>query len=167
MTSAAQRVAAEDLEDRAGRAASFLARLIGRWRTTFSCESMPRDIEGAAQVDWVVDGVSILQRIDTEMLGAPVKSVRLLAYNPLRNCIEAASLEGAGVGIATGRGSVPERGAPFHLVSRVDEQHAGVLDLPTVSVQIIESDDRHVTDIYQLSAGGREIIGRVVFERAE
>jgi len=156
---------ANESGSREADAGVFLASLIGRWRTRFRCDGAPGEITGAAEIDWVVEGASVAQSVETEVFGQRLRSVRLLAFNPLRGVIEATSMEGAGVGIATGHGKPPSAGAPFRLVSRVDEQHTRELDLFTETVHRVVSKDRHELEIFLLGPEGSEQVGMVVYER--
>jgi len=148
-------------------AATFLGALVGRWMTRFEAEGLPAAIEGHCECEWVVEGTSILQTLEARMGDAKLRSIRLLAYNPLRESMEAASLEGAGVGIATGSGPVPSDGEPLHLVSRLDEQHAGRLDLAAESVHRILSEREQVLEVHVPAPEGRRAVGTMTFERVD
>ena len=126
---------------------------------------MPEPIEGTCRAEWVQEGVAVVQTLRSTVGGQTFRSVRLIAFNAMRNRIEAASLEGAGVGIATGVGTISAANGPLHLISRVDEQHAGRQDVPTETNHVIESDGRQSLEIYELSPGGRVHVGTVEYTR--
>lgn len=147
-------------------ASAFLTRRIGSWTTAFHCDQLPEPMNGTAEVRWVVEGRAIVEEVAAEMFGQTVRSVRLLAYNPLRRLMQAVSLEGAGVGLAVGQGRVPGPGEALQLISAVDEPHSETLDMATESLTRIESTDKHVLELYALGQSGREPIGRVVYHRA-
>lgn len=152
-------------EAEAEAAERILRSHLGSWTTRFSCGSFPEDITGTAEGEWITESLSLVQRLESSGFGTTFRSVRVLAYNPLRHTIQAASVEGAGVGIATGVGSVPLIGEPLHLVSRVDEHQSRELDLITETLHHLVDDDHQRLEIFQCSPGGRVQIGTVEYER--
>lgn len=151
------------LDSHAKNASAFFEALIGNWNTAFHCALMPEPIRGSCRSEWVQQGRSIVQTLESSGGDFKFRSIRMLCFNPLRNRIEAASLEGAGVGIATGVGAIGDAGRSLHLISRVDEQHENRQDVPTETVHAIQSDGSQQLNIYELSREGRVEIGTVVY----
>lgn len=146
-------------------ASDLFSKMIGSWKTSFSCEGLPAPLEGTAEIEWVVEGTSILQTVESNMFGTTVRSVRLMAYNPLRRLISAVSLEGAGAGFATGAGPVPPPGTPLHMISRLDEPQTGQLDVCAESVHTIIDKNTHRLEIYQPGPTGRASVGTLTLTR--
>lgn len=155
-----------------GEAHKRLEPLVGDWTTTTRMYmagpgSEPMVSEGEAHAHWILDGRFLLQEVKSEMRGVPYTGYGVSGYDSIRNTYVGTWIDSTSNWILTMKGTVDQSGKVFTAYGEMDEPDLGVYGRLVKYVTRIESEDKHVFEVYDLHVGDDYLVFDITYERVK
>ncbi len=146
--------------------------LVGDWTTTTRIYtggpgSDPMVSEGEAHYNWILGGRFLLQEVKSEMMGIPYTGYGVSGFDNIRNTYVGTWIDSMSTWILTMKGTVDESGKVFTGYGEMDEPDLGVYGRLVKYVTRIESEDRHVFEVFDLHVGEDYKVFDITYERVK
>jgi hypothetical protein len=142
-----------------GDAHKKLEDLVGSWDAEVKTwmngpKSEPMITKGTSEHKMALGGRFLQQDFTGEMMGQPFTGVGYTGYDNMKKKYVAVWMDNMGTAIATMEGTINKEGTTITTWGKMDEPATGERDKKVKYVMHMIDKDKHVFEMYDLSAGG-------------
>jgi len=137
--------------------------LVGKWEYTarwwMSPDAPPESAKGTCENKWILDGRYLHQEVlgaPTESPEPPLKGFGVIGYDNLRKQYFVVWIDNMGTGVMLGYGTCDPTGKVLTISGEASDPMTGETNRKWRSVTRIESDDKHVGEMYGPGPDGKE-----------
>jgi len=139
-----------------GEAHKKLNDMVGRWKTTSRIwmngpDAPPAETQGTSEVKWILDGRFLQQEIKGELMGKPYNGIGFTGYDNMNKKYTSVWIDNTSTAMFTADGTLDRTGRVLTTVGKMDEPMTGEHDKSTMYVYRMESKDKQVFEIHDLS----------------
>ena len=155
-----------------GEPHKFLAKLVGKWTSVMKTESMPgmpgEQSAGTSETRSILGGRQVVLTSQGTMMGKPFNSFMVIGYDNVTKEFVATNCDDLSTGQYQTRGQLDASGKILELKGEMRDAMTPDKGRPWRMVFTIESDDKHVLEIYDTITPGQEMkVVTVTISRAK
>ena len=141
-----------------GKQHKFLAQFAGEWDYTMKMsmegsEGEAAESSGTSKARMIMDGRYLQDEIDGSLMGQPFTGTGLTGYDNFKKRYVGTWVDNMGTAMISMQGALDSSGKVLTMYGLMDEPMTGESDKMTKYVSTIVSEDEHVFEIFDLSAG--------------
>lgn len=152
-----------------GREHKALEALVGEWNITSKCwmapDAPPVETKGTQKSRWILGGRFVQDEFEGEFLGKPMQGLGLSGYDNLKKKYTGLWIDTGGTAMFTSTGKASKDGKTLTFTGKMDDPMTGEKNKPLKYTIKIESKDRHVFEMFDLSGGKSVKMMEMVFTR--
>jgi hypothetical protein len=139
----------------------LLEKGVGKWQLSMRCwmdpAAPPMASKGMTEGKLMFGGRYLFDHVKGEMMGKPFDGLSILGYDNFKEKYTMVWLDSMGTAIFTSLGTPDESGQVITFWGEMDEPATGERNKKIRSVFRMESDDRHLLEMYDKLPDGKEI----------
>ena len=142
--------------------------LVGSWITTSTMwmdPDNPMVTTGTSEMKWILGGRFLHQQADGEMMGMPFHGIGITGYDIYNKKYVAFWIDNSSTAMFTMEGAFDRSGKVLTMYGKLDEWLTGERDKNVKYVFRMESKDRVVFEIYDLSIGDDAKVMQIEYAR--
>ena len=154
-----------------GEAHKKLNDMVGKWKTTSrvwmnGLDAPPTETQGSSEVKWVLDGRFLQQEAKGEMMGRPYNGVGFTGYDNMNKKYVTLWIDNTNTAMFIADGTMDQAGKVLTTVGKMDEPATGEHDKSAMYIYRMETRDRHIMEIHDLSLPqGKTKVMEMVYTR--
>lgn len=143
--------------------------LVGEWNIVskmwMAPDALPMETKAKCTTRWILGGRFAQDDFEGEFMGKPMQGLGLTGYDNLKKKYTGLWIDSGGTAMFTSTGKASKDGKTFTFTGRMDDPMTGEKNKPLKYTIKIESKDRHVFEMFDLSGGKNVRMIEMVYTR--
>jgi hypothetical protein len=143
--------------------------LVGTWEVAskwwMDPTSPPMETKGRCKTSWILGGRFVQDEFEGEFMGKPMKGIGLTGYDNVKKKYNGVWIDNMGTAMLHSEGDASADGKTFTFTGKVDDVMTGEKDKTMKFTVRIESDKKHVFEMFDTSTGKDVKCAEMVYTR--